>query len=174
MPLPEEEPALAVQVVDCLTRAADLLEALGENPHRIRAYRQGGDILSRHSGQLAARLEAGTLTELPGIGKELAAKVTEVAHHGTLASLASLEQRVPAGIDTLMQVPGVGRKLAIYLKVRLHIHTVAQLRRLLDSHLLQTLPWLGADGEAQVRQGLLGLRDGAGNGLTAAPVHHES
>ena len=54
-----------------LREIADLLEIKDENPFKIRAYRNGADIVANHPHELAALDETG-LREIPGIGKDLA------------------------------------------------------------------------------------------------------
>jgi len=141
-------------VAELLLEAADLLEAFGETPHRVRAYRQGAESLGRHAGEFHPRLAAGTLTELPGIGRELAAKAAEIAATGQLAGLAALRARVPPETAVLTAVPGVDLKTAIYLASRLHVHTVAHLRVLARTHLLRSIPWLGPEGARRIDAGL--------------------
>lgn len=144
----------AGRVADTLLEAADLLEAFGENPHRVRAYRQGAETLRRHRTDFDRRLVRGTLTELPGIGRELAAKAAEIAATGRLEGLAALEARVPPEVAVLTRVPGVDRKTAIYLASRLHVHTVAHLKDLAATHLLASVSWLGLAGARRIDEGL--------------------
>ena len=59
-------------VARILGEIADLLEIKGENPFKIRAYRNGADIVSNHPHALGTLDESG-LREIPGIGKDLAA-----------------------------------------------------------------------------------------------------
>ena len=60
-----------------LREIADLLEIKDENPFKIRAYRNGADIVANHPHHLAS-LEASALREIPGIGKDLAARILEI------------------------------------------------------------------------------------------------
>ena len=61
-----------------LREIADLLEIKDDNPFKIRAYRNGADIVANHPHELATLDEAG-LREIPGIGKDLAARIREIA-----------------------------------------------------------------------------------------------
>src|SRR5215475_12821880 len=67
-----------------LREIADLLEIKDDNPFKIRAYRNGADIASNHPHELSQLDEAG-LREIPGIGKDLAAKIREIADIGETA-----------------------------------------------------------------------------------------
>ena len=65
-----------VAIARILGEIADLLEIKGENPFKIRAYRNGADILSNHPHE-AATLDASALREIPGIGKDLSMRIRE-------------------------------------------------------------------------------------------------
>ena len=59
---------------------ADLLEIQNANPFRIRAYRNAARTISSTSDSLADLAAAGgDLTQLPGIGKDLARQIIEIA-----------------------------------------------------------------------------------------------
>src|SRR5580765_7502222 len=64
-----------------LREIADLLEIKDENPFKIRAYRNAGDIAANHPHELSQLDETG-LREIPGIGKDLAARIREIAQTG--------------------------------------------------------------------------------------------
>ena len=157
-------PALLARVSGKLIACADLLEAFGENPHRVRAYRAAVVSLNRHEDAFGARLAAGTLSALPAVGSEIAAKVSEIATTGRLARLQELQNRVPPESERLSAVPGVDLKLAVYLIHRLHVNTVAQLRQLAATHMLRVIPWLGVEGERRVRAGLVSWTEGRAPG----------
>ena len=56
---------------------ADQLEARRENVHRTRAYRRAAESVLRLNDDIVAITERGGLKEIPGIGKDLAAKIEE-------------------------------------------------------------------------------------------------
>ena len=72
-----ENPAIAL----LLDEMADLLEIEGANPFRVRAYRNAARIVQDESQPVRdlATQEPDALLELPGIGKDLAARITETA-----------------------------------------------------------------------------------------------
>jgi len=145
---------LPERVAAALLEAADLLEAFGENPHRVRAYRRGAEALLRHADAFPGLLAGDRLMDLPGIGKELAAKAREVAETGALAAVADLRARIPPEAQALEQVPGVDRKTAIYLASRLRVATVDDLAALARTHLLRSVPWLGPEGGRRIEEAL--------------------
>ncbi len=62
---------------------ADLLEIEAANPFRVRAYRDTARQMESLSREAVAMLARGEdLTRLPGIGKDLAAKIREIVETG--------------------------------------------------------------------------------------------
>ena len=59
-----------------LTSVADLLEIKGENPFRVRAYRNAARVVQGLSRRVADRVRQGQdVSELPGVGKDLGVRV---------------------------------------------------------------------------------------------------
>jgi hypothetical protein len=82
-----------------LTRIADLLEAKGENPFRIRSYRSAAATVAGVRQSLATVIrEEGVegLSGLQGIGEKLAGLIREFVDGGKVDMLAELEREVPA------------------------------------------------------------------------------
>ncbi|MGQ0841078.1 PHP domain-containing protein [Actinokineospora sp.] len=69
--------------VAALKQIALFLERAGEPTHKVAAFRRAAAVIAElPAGELDARLRAGTLTKLPGIGKSTAAAITEAAAGG--------------------------------------------------------------------------------------------
>jgi len=76
-----------------LERIAYLLDRAREKPYRVRAYLRAAEIAKALApDELVARVAAGTLEELDGIGPKTAAIITEVAISGSTAYLDKLEE----------------------------------------------------------------------------------
>src|SRR5206468_622855 len=81
------------------------LRLSGDNPFRARAYAAGADAVeSLSDAQLARRLAAGTLTEVPGIGAALATVIGEIATAGESQTAARLRAEAPAAVLELTQL----------------------------------------------------------------------
>jgi len=102
------------QIADVFDQIADLLEFQGANPFRVRAYRAGArairDLPMAVSSILADETQA--LTDVPGIGKDLAAKCQTLVDTGSLPALEELKAEIPASVMALLRVPGLGPKKA--------------------------------------------------------------
>ena len=134
---------------------ADLLEIQGENPFRIRAYRNAARQMEA-MGVPAADMVAGgeDLTELPGIGDDLAAKIEEIVKTGKCKALEKLRAKLPPTITTLLKLPGLGPKRVKVLYDKLDIKTIAQLRAAARAGKIHDLPGFGEKTEATIREAL--------------------
>ena len=134
---------------------ADLLEIENENPFRIRAYRNAARTLLELGNEAHEWVEHGEdLTQLPGIGKDLAAKIVEIVETGHCQSLEKLRSKTPAGLPELLRIPGLGPKRVAALYHELDIRTVEQLMRAAEDHRLRQLAGFGAKTEAKILDAL--------------------
>ena len=107
-----------MQPAEALERIAYLLDRAREQPYRVRAYLRAAEIVKAIApAELAARVAAGTLTELDGIGPKTASIIAEVATSGSTAYLDKLEE------ETALTV-GKGSELVAQLKGDLHVHSL--------------------------------------------------
>jgi DNA polymerase (family 10) len=130
-----------------LQSIADLLEARRENPHRIKAYRRGADTLLRLDEDVGTVAQRGALRELPGIGRDLAAKIEEFLKTGTIQAFERLKRPLPPEIAAWTRIPGLSETVVQHLYFKLGIHTMSDLELLVRSHLLRTLPGVAASDE---------------------------
>ena len=105
---------------------ADLLEIKGANAFKIRAYRTGADTIKAW-GDPVARMDDAQLRALPGIGKDLAAKIRELAETGACGYHRELLEQFPPTILDLLRLQGVGPKTVAVLYGSLNIRTVEEL-----------------------------------------------
>jgi DNA polymerase (family 10) len=133
-----------LDIAHTLTLLADLLEIQGANPFRIRAYRNAVNTVNGLSRPLAAMVAEGEdLTELPNIGKNVAAHIEELLTTGTIDRLDEVEKEIPRSLATLMALDGVGPKKAKKLFDRLEVRTVDDLERALEQGRVQELEGFG-------------------------------
>jgi len=139
---------------------ADLLAARRENPYRVRAYRRAADVLLSLEEDVARIAQRGGLEEIPGIGGDLAAKITEYLSTGRIRSLEELKEPLPLEVADWTTLPGLSDSLVHYLSARLGIRSLADLETLVQSHLLRTLPGFSAT-EAELLTAIRARRRGA-------------
>src|SRR3990167_1632180 len=85
---------------------ADLLEIEAANPFRIRAYRKAARILNELPQDIRILLKQNfSLTQLPGVGDDLAAKIVEIVESGSCGLLRRLHKKIPHGITEQLHIP---------------------------------------------------------------------
>ncbi len=119
---------------------ADLLEIKGENVFRVRAYQRAAQNLESHAEDIAAVAERRELPKIPGIGRDLAAKITEYLTTGKIADLDTMRHEVPRGVLALLEVRGLGPKTAKLLYDRLGIDSVEKLEQAARGGDILTVP----------------------------------
>ena len=122
-------------------RLATMLEIDGANPFRVRAYREAARVLGEML-EPAARLAAPELARLPGIGKDLAAKIRDVADTGTTAMFDEMKLKVPLEVVALTELQGMGPKCVKQLLER-GIRNLQELEAAARAGGLRGLPGFG-------------------------------
>lgn len=132
---------------------ADLLEIRNENPFRIRAYRNAARELQGLGIPVADMLARGDdLTELPGIGTDLAARIAEIVETGKCRMLETLHRQVPHSVAELLKIRGLGPKRVRTLYQELEVRTLEQLARAARDGRIRELPGFGARTEQLILQ----------------------
>ncbi len=135
---------------------ADLLEIQDANPFRVRAYRNAARTIRDYPEPLADLVHEGTkdLTEIAGIGEDLAEKIAEIVGTGELKLHKQLATKLPAGLLDLLRIPGLGPKRVKLLHKKLKVKSAADLARALDGGKVQKLKGFGPKMEEKMRAGL--------------------
>jgi len=143
------------EIGDCFDQVADLLEIGGANPFRIRAYRQAANTVSRLPRSVAEMLKQGEeLSELPGIGKDLAGKIVEIVRSGKLQLLEDLKKKNPPGITALLQVPSLGPQRVKKLNKELKVKSLADLEKAAKEGRIRGLGGFGEKTERRILEAL--------------------
>lgn len=142
-------------IADIFNQIADFLEIEGENPFRIRAYRNAAHTISGLGTELKEMVAADEdLTQLPGIGKDLAAKIHEILENGTAKALVKLQKRIPKTVIDLLKLPGLGPKRARILYQKLNIKTLAQLSTAAREGRIRALEGFGQKTEEAILEAI--------------------
>ena len=134
---------------------AELLEIENANPFRVRAYRNAARALQSLGVPATDMVAKGEdLTELPGIGGDLAAKIREIIETGSCRTLEKLRTQTPPTVTALLRIPGLGPKRVRTLYHELDVHTLDQLARAARDGRIRELPGFGAKTEQSILGGI--------------------
>src|SRR5213592_3425367 len=135
---------------------ADLLEIQDANPFRVRAYRNAARTIRDFPEPIAELVRSGAkdLTDIPGIGEDLAEKITAIVTAGELPLRRQLAAKLPAGLLDLLRIPGLGPKRVKLLYKKLKVKSAADLAKVLDAGKVQKLKGFGPKIEEKMRAGL--------------------
>ncbi len=135
---------------------ADLLEIQDANPFRVRAYRNAARTVRDFPEPLAELVRAGTrdLTDIPGIGEDLAEKISDLVTSGEIPLRKQLAAKLPAGLLDLLRIPGLGPKRVKLLYKKLKVKSAGDLAKVLEQGKIQKLKGFGPKIEEKIRAGL--------------------
>ena len=136
-------------IAQVFAEIADLLEIKGENLFKIRAYRSAADTIKAWADPVA-RMDERQLLDLPGIGKDLAKKIRELADTGTCRFHQDLLLEFPPTILDLLRLQGVGPKTVALLYSGLNIRSVDELVEAAKAGRLRALKGMGPRKEALI------------------------
>jgi DNA polymerase (family 10) len=150
-------------IADIFTEIADVLEIQGENPFRVRSYRNAARTIEDMSRSLESLVKADeNLEEIPGIGKSMSEKIREILSTGKCHTLEELRSRVPPGLTELLKLEGLGPKKVKVLYDELAVDSVDRLEKAAQAGRLRNLPGMGLKTEEKILKSIEHYRAGLG------------
>jgi DNA polymerase (family 10) len=139
------------EIADTFEKLADLLEIENANPFRVRAYRNAALTIRGHTRSMAELVAEGEdLSELPAVGKDLAAKIRTLVNTGELPALKQAEARTPGALRVMLKIDGLGPKRVRALHQVLKIRSLRDLEHAALSGRISDVPGFGAKTEAKI------------------------
>ncbi len=148
------------QIAKIFTEIAELLELKEENVFRVRAYRRAAQNIDGLPRDVAGMSEE-ELEAIPGIGKDLTAKIREFLATGKVAKHEELKKEIPPGVLQLLRVPGLGPKTAKLLYEQKNISSIEELEALARAGKLAGMPGIQKKTEGNILQGIEQIRRGS-------------
>ena len=140
-------------VARTLLEIADLLELKGENPFKIRAYRNAADIVA-HAADAVSDLDEAALRGWNGIGKDLAGRIREIASTGDCAVRRDLLTEFPATLLDVLRLQGVGPKTVAVLYKELRIKSLDDLAAAAKAGRIRGVKGMGGKKEQLILQAI--------------------
>jgi len=150
-------------IADIFTEIADILEIQGENPFRVRSYRNAARTIEDMSRSLESLVKADeNLEEIPGIGKSMSEKIREILSSGKCHTLEELRSKIPPGLTELLKLQGLGPKKVKVLYDELAVDSVDRLEKAAQAGRLRNLPGMGVKTEEKILKSIEHYRAGMG------------
>jgi DNA polymerase (family 10) len=154
-----------IEIARIFHELADLLEIKGEDFFKIRAYRNASKILAGLEEPVKEAWKEGRLNKIPGIGKNIAAKINEILTTGNLKKYQELLEEFPPGLLDIITLPGLGPKKAGMLKEKLGITNLDELAEAVREKKLRNLPGFSVRTEDEIKRNIELRRNQAGRAL---------
>ena len=154
-------PVQNAEIAAMFDQTADLLEIKGENQFRVRAYHRAARTIEGLPQSVKGLLSAeADLSELPGIGKDLAGKIADIVTTGHFKLLDQLKKKLPGQLGDMAALPGLGPKRIKLLYNKLKVRTLDDLRRAIKTRAVARVARIWPDDrkEAGRRAGEAGSR----------------
>ncbi len=155
------------EIARVLWETADLMEISAEDSFRIRSYRNGATAVEAYPERIVDILaDSGRkVTDIPGIGKGLAAVLAEIAASGSCERRDLLLAKFPPTALEFLKIQGLGPKSIALIFEHFRISTIDELERLCQEQKLRGLPRMGAKLEEKVLRSIAGYRQRTGRYL---------
>ena len=133
------------EIAEAFETIVSLLQMKEEKSFTVRAYQRAARTIDRLPRDVDAMIRDGEdLTDIPGIGKAISAKITELVTTGEMSYLERLKAEFPEGILDLVQIPGLGPKTVVRVWKELDVTSVEQLSAAIEDGRVASLPRMGA------------------------------
>lgn len=146
------------EVASMLEELSVMLEILGANPFRCRAYANAARIIDNLTGNLREMVKTGELLQLKGIGKGIFEDITSALETGTFPLYEDTNEKIPDGLMEMLRIPGFGPKKVKAVYDKLGIDTIEGLEQAAQDDKLAALSGFGAKTQQKILDGIENLR----------------
>lgn len=136
---------------------AALMEIRGDDPFRLRSYRNAGEAIETWPTQMAdiANYEGiEGLQNVPGVGKAIAKKIMELLERGTFDVWERLTAETPASVLDLLELPGIGPKTVANLHQKYKISSLKDLKAFVAGGGLDQVDGIGPKTAVRIKESL--------------------
>jgi DNA polymerase (family 10) len=138
-------------------RLAALMEVRGDDPFRLRSYRNAAEAIEvwpTPLKEIAEKEGVAGLQEIPGVGKAIAGKVIELLTKGTFDAWERLTAETPESVLDLLEIPGIGPKTAALLHQRFKVSSLTDLKTFVNSGGLDMVDGIGPKTATRIKETL--------------------
>ncbi len=142
------------EIANIFAEIGDILDLLAENPFKIRAYRKASRSIAELREDIEQIAERDELTDIDGVGKDLANKIKEYLETGGVAEYTKLRKKVPEEVTRLLSIQGLGPKTLSVLFQDFGVTSVEDLEMVLDSKKFLELKGMGKKKIEDIKRGV--------------------
>ena len=139
-------------------RLAALMDIRGDDPFRLRSYRNAAEALETWPTPLqkiAADEGIAGLQAIPGVGKAIAGKILELLDRGTFDAWERIVAETPESVLDLLDIPGIGPKTAALLHQKYKVSSRAALKEFVAGGRLELVDGIGAKTAGRIKENLV-------------------
>ncbi len=142
------------EIAEIFEEIGALLDLKGENPFRVRAYLNAARMIEGLPEDLGTLVKEERLTDIKGIGKDLAARIAELHTTGKLQAYDELKSSLPAGLLDMLKIPGFGPKRVKVVYEKLKVDTIEKLEAACKSGKVAALDGFGEKSQQKILEGI--------------------
>jgi len=142
------------EIANIFEQMAAMLRILDDNPFKIRAYKNAAVNVLELNESIEDRVSQDDVTDIPGVGKDLANKVKEYVETGEIKEFDKLQEQVPLEMTELLGILGLGPKTLALLYRELHVRGLEDLEKVLDSDEVLKFKGLGQKKVDEIKRGI--------------------
>ena len=138
-------------------RLAALMEVRGDDPFRLRSYRNAAEAIEvwpTSLKEIAEQEGVAGLQEIPGVGKAIAGKVIDLLAKGTFDAWERLIADTPETVLDLLEIPGIGPKTAALLHQRFKVSSLPEMKNFVASGGLDMVDGIGPKTAERIKEAL--------------------
>lgn len=138
-------------------RLSALMEIRGDDPFRLRSYRNAAEAIEvwpTPLKEIAEKDGVAGLQEIPGVGKAIAGKVMDLLNRGTFDAWERLTAETPETVLDLTELPGIGPKTAALLHQRFKVSSISDLKKFVAGGGLDVVDGIGPKTAEKIKEAL--------------------
>jgi DNA polymerase (family 10) len=138
-------------------RLAALMEIRGDDPFRLRSYRNAAEALETWPTplkQIAKDEGLAGLQSIPGVGKAIAGKIVELLERGTFDAWERITAETPETVLDLLEIPGIGPKTAALFHQKFKVSSLKDLKKFVSGGGLVLVDGIGPKTAERIKESL--------------------
>ena len=138
-------------------RLAALMEIRGDDPFRLRSYRNAAEAIEvwpTPLKEIAEQEGIAGLQTIPGVGKAIAGKVVDLLERGTFDAWDRLVAETPETVLDLVELPGIGPKTAAIFHQKFNVSSLEDLKKFVEGGGLDTVDGIGPKTAERIKEAL--------------------